>query len=149
MVDGTTINIGLMKVGDEIAVSVLPTGKGVESIPSLVLTGRPDELDEGFFAQIQQPLKRSIGLISEISEIEKFLEIKKKAKEESLQSKKAKPVNTQPEKKTPPSPQVSLFSPAPNPVPSVVESTLEEDEVDNLYSEDEDDFEKLLIPEKN
>lgn len=77
--DGDTLNITITKKGDRIIVSLVPklaqTKEDVQKkIAPLVLSGTPDELDNGFIDAITGPVLKAAGIISNAKEFEKAAE---------------------------------------------------------------------------
>lgn len=89
--DGQQLQMAIRKSGENIAVSILPDNRGVkdkavENITPIVMSGSPDEFEEGF-ANALKPLQEAQNLVSNIKEFEENTE---KAKRESEMSKKLK-----------------------------------------------------------
>lgn len=89
--DGQQVQMAIRKSGDNIAVSILPDNRGVkdkavENITPLVMSGTPEEFEEGFKDSLK-PLAAAQGLVSNIKEFEENTE---KAKKESEMAKKLK-----------------------------------------------------------
>jgi len=89
--DGQQLQMAIRKSGENIAVSILPDNRGVkdkavENITPLVMSGSPEEFEEGF-ADALKPLQEAQGLVSNIKEFEANTE---KAKRESEMAKKLK-----------------------------------------------------------
>jgi len=89
--DGQQLNMAIRKSGDIIAVSILPDNRGVkdkavENIAPLVMSGTPEEFEEGFKDALK-PLAAAQGLVSNIKEFEENTE---KARKESEMAKKLK-----------------------------------------------------------
>lgn len=89
--DGQQLQMAIRKSGENIAVSILPDNRGVkdkavENITPLVMSGSPEEFEEGF-ADALKPLQEAQGLVSNIKEFEENTE---KAKRESEMAKKLK-----------------------------------------------------------
>lgn len=89
--DGQQLQMAIRKSGDSIAVSILPDNRGVkdkavENITPLVMSGTPEDFEEGF-ADALKPLAEAQGLVSNIKEFEENTE---KAKRESEMAKKLK-----------------------------------------------------------
>lgn len=77
--DGDTLNITITKKSDKIIVSLVPklakTKEDVQKkIAPLVLSGTPDELDDGFINAITSPIQKATGIISNAKEFEKAAE---------------------------------------------------------------------------
>lgn len=77
--DGDTLNITITKKGDRIIVSLVPklaqTKEDIQKkIAPLVLSGTPDELDNGFIDAITGPVLKAAGIISNAKEFEKAAE---------------------------------------------------------------------------
>lgn len=89
--DGQQLQMAIRKSGKSIAVSILPDNRGVkdkavENITPLVMSGTPEDFEEGFKDAIK-PLSQAQGLVSNIKEFEENTE---KAKRESEMAKKLK-----------------------------------------------------------
>lgn len=89
--DGQQVQMAIRKSGDSIAVSILPDNRGVkdkavENITPLVMSGSPEDFEEGF-SDALKPLAEAQGLVSNIKEFEENTE---KAKRESEMAKKLK-----------------------------------------------------------
>lgn len=63
---------------ETLSVMIIPEIKNVNSIP-LTVSGSAEELDAGFFDVISAPLKKTVGLTSNVEEFEDSLEEKPKA----------------------------------------------------------------------
>lgn len=77
--EGDTLNITITKKGDKIIVSLVPklakTKEEVQKkIAPLVLSGTPDELNDGFINAITSPIQKATGIISNAKEFEKAAE---------------------------------------------------------------------------
>ena len=89
--DGQQLQMAIRKSGDSIAVSILPDNRGVkdkavENITPLVMSGSPEEFEQGF-ADALKPLQEAQGFMSNVKEFEENTE---KAKRESEMAKKLK-----------------------------------------------------------
>ena len=89
--DGQQVTMAIRKSGSNIAVSVMPDNRGVkdkavENITPLVMSGSPEDFEEGFKDALK-PLAQALGLVSNIKEFEESTE---KAKRESEMAKKLK-----------------------------------------------------------
>ena len=89
--DGQQLQMAIRKSGESIAVSILPDNRGVkdkavENITPLVMSGTPEDFEEGFKDALK-PLANAQGLVSNIKEFEENTE---KAKRESEMAKKLK-----------------------------------------------------------
>ena len=89
--DGQQLQMAIRKSGESIAVSILPDNRGVkdkavENITPLVMSGTPEDFEEGFKDALK-PLAHAQGLVSNIKEFEENTE---KAKRESEMAKKLK-----------------------------------------------------------
>ena len=89
--DGQQLQMAIRKSGESIAVSILPDNRGVkdkavEHITPLVMSGTPEDFEEGFKDALK-PLAQAQGLVSNIKEFEESTE---KAKRESEMAKKLK-----------------------------------------------------------
>ena len=89
--DGQQVTMAIRKSGGNIAVSIMPDNRGVkdkavENITPLVMSGSPEDFEEGFKDALK-PLAAAQGLVANIKEFE---ESTKKAKRESEMAKKLK-----------------------------------------------------------
>lgn len=89
--DGQQVTMAIRKSGGNIAVSIMPDNRGVkdkavENITPLVMSGTPEDFEEGFKDALK-PLTQAQGLVSNIKEFEEGTE---KAKRESEMAKKLK-----------------------------------------------------------
>lgn len=89
--DGQQLQMAIRKSGESMAVSILPDNRGVkdkavEHITPLVMSGTPEDFEEGFKDALK-PLAQAQGLVSNIKEFEESTE---KAKRESEMAKKLK-----------------------------------------------------------
>jgi PRTRC genetic system protein E len=66
--DGDKVTISVMRINDELSVSVLPNNKA--SVKPMNLTATAEELDEKFIETIRTPLARSKELSTNIEEFE-------------------------------------------------------------------------------
>jgi len=74
--EGLELNFTIKKSADKLVVSVLPKVKDLKDdagkkIVPLVITGTPDELENGFSAAISSPIQKASGLLTNISQFEK------------------------------------------------------------------------------
>lgn len=97
--DSQQMQMTVRKNGSNIAVSILPDGssvkdKTVENITPLVMSGTPQEFEEGFLEALI-PLKEAFCLVSNIKNFEASTE---KARKESEMIKKSKDKATKQEK---------------------------------------------------
>ncbi len=89
--DGQQVTMAIRKSGGNIAVSIMPDNRGVkdkavENITPLVMSGSPEDFEEGFKDALK-PLAQAMGLVSNIKEFEESTE---KARKESEMAKKLK-----------------------------------------------------------
>lgn len=89
--DGTDLNITVRKTGDELTVSLLPKAQKLEDkaqnkIRPLVLSGTPEELDNGFVAAITDSVSKSVGLLSNMADYE--ASVKQAEKESKMKKEK-------------------------------------------------------------
>lgn len=121
------INLTVVEKGGKLTVGFYPeTDKDSidENLKMTVLTGTAQELDEAFFSQIQPTAEKVVGLVSNISEVEKSLEeAEKEAKKES--DRKAKTNKTKPAaKKEQPAKKEAKEDPAPEEKPAEQQTNL-------------------------
>lgn len=77
--DGDTLNITMTKKGDRLIVSLVPKLANTKeelqkNIVPLVLSGTPDELEEGFINAVTSPIQKATGIISNAIEFQKSAE---------------------------------------------------------------------------
>ncbi|MBL7942468.1 MAG: PRTRC system protein E [Flavobacteriales bacterium] len=108
---GQDLIIAISKKGETMTVSVCPKADPatvkkddtVESFTPLVISGTADELNEGFFEAVKEPLEKSAGLITSVAEFEeevvKKTESSKPAKAKKKAAAPAKPADTDAKKK--------------------------------------------------
>lgn len=89
--DGQQLTMAIRKSGSNIAVSILPDNRGVkdkavENITPLVMSGTPEDFNEGFVAALK-PLSNAQVFVTNVKEFEANTE---KAKKESEMAKKLK-----------------------------------------------------------
>lgn len=80
MSERDVITLTLAKVNEKLAVSVMPTKLGlkdgaIKNLSPCVLTGTPEELDLEFTDKLTQPLKKVIGLLTNMDIVEKSIEV--------------------------------------------------------------------------
>jgi PRTRC genetic system protein E len=89
--EGATLNITVRSAGGKLTVSLFPKVKGLNDeaqhhLQPVVISGTATELDEGFFAAVVQPLKKTCGMLCGMKSFEESLARmeaeKKEAKEE-------------------------------------------------------------------
>lgn len=90
--DGQQLTMTVKRKAESLTVSILPsTGdvkdKAVENIVPVVLSGTPEEFEEGFLGAIRDSLPKATGLVSNIREYEDSVE---KAKAATAMAKKEK-----------------------------------------------------------
>lgn len=76
------MNLVFKKIsGDRISVIITPKpdvkDEAFTSLQPIVMTGTPEELDEGFFAHLAQPMEKLNGIVSNVASFEKDVEDKK------------------------------------------------------------------------
>lgn len=76
MAAGTDLSLAIRKDGCKMTVSVLPKSSGVkdsakDQIVPLVVSGSPEELDEGFLSIVTKPVEAVCGLLSRMEEFER------------------------------------------------------------------------------
>lgn len=78
VIGSVDLQLNIKKKGDVISVMVTPRGnikdKAAENIAPLVLSGTPEELDEGFANAVKAPIQKVSGIISNIETFEKGAE---------------------------------------------------------------------------
>lgn len=66
LIDGIDVNINIKRKNGKLTMSVLP--QTASSITPALITGTPDELDEGFFDAIKVPLDTAKGLKADLEQ---------------------------------------------------------------------------------
>ena len=94
MSDGMTVVITIAKSENGLSVSVLPGSNLVKDgaknkIQPLAMTGTAEDFDNGFEDAIGAPLKKSLGLLSELKDFEDSVEEARKASEMEKKAKQA------------------------------------------------------------
>lgn len=77
--DGDTLNITIKKKEEKLIISIVPKVYKVKDdvhnkISPLVVSGTPEELEEGFIAAISSPIQKVTGLLANAKEFEKSAE---------------------------------------------------------------------------
>jgi PRTRC genetic system protein E len=80
--DGIDLTLNVKRKNGKITLSVLPQTAGTIS-PALI-TGTPDELDEGFFEAIKVPIQEAKGLNVDLANLETSIKTAKEKKEADL-----------------------------------------------------------------
>lgn len=91
--DKDILTLVIAKRGENLSVSLLPKhadlkDEAQEKICPMLLSGTAEELDNGFFPAIQQPLAQTVGLLTNMAEHEKSLEAAKAASKAESGAKK-------------------------------------------------------------
>ena len=94
MTAGTTLNLTVHHQNGILTVSVLPKVKGLKDdakkhLLPIVLTGTPEELDEGFFDTVSQPVQKASGMLSNMKSFEEGLARVEAEKKEVKEQKRA------------------------------------------------------------
>lgn len=83
------LNINQDETGVQTVSVVLKKDKAIDGLPPMLFKATADELDEGFFEQLAQPVQQTAGLISNLESYQKELEkAKKNAKPEKAKTNK-------------------------------------------------------------
>jgi len=72
------LNIHQDETGVQTVSVVLKKDKAIDGLPPMLFKATADELDEGFFEQLAQPVKQTAGLISNLESYQKELDKAKK-----------------------------------------------------------------------
>ncbi|NDV81359.1 PRTRC system protein E [Bacteroides sp. 51] len=77
--EGDTLSITITKRGNSLVTSIMPTKAGLkdsakERITPLVVSGTPEELDEGFIEAVSSPIQKATGILTNIHNFEKAAE---------------------------------------------------------------------------
>jgi PRTRC genetic system protein E len=87
------LNINQDETGVQTVSVVLKKDKAIDGLPPMLFKATAEELDEGFFAQLAQPVQQTAGLISNLESYQKELDkVKKNAKPDK--AKAGKPAET-------------------------------------------------------
>ena len=75
MSDSVDLNICISKSGEELTVSILPKAnslddKAKDNLTPLIMTGRPEEIDNEFISIIGNPIKGSVELLTNMKSFE-------------------------------------------------------------------------------
>ena len=94
MTDGVTISLTVHRLNGNLTVSVFPKLKGLKDeakkhLQPIVLTGTAEELDEGFFNTVAQPVQKACGLLSGMKSFEEALARVETEKQEVKEQKRA------------------------------------------------------------
>ena len=91
LLNGVDVVLTIRKSGEQVTVSVLAKGdvkdKAAQNIPPFIISGTASEIDAAFFQTIKQPLQKTAGILTNMSEYEKSQE---KADSESAAKKEEK-----------------------------------------------------------
>ncbi len=91
---GITVNFTAVIKDGQMTVGVVPSSKD-NNIPMLMLNGTPEEIDEGFFNTIKEPLEKASGFISNANQVvEQIEKTEKKEKVEPSAKKDEKKTTT-------------------------------------------------------
>ena len=86
------------------------TAAAGNQLPPMLFKGTAQELDEGFFAGLAQPVKQTLGLLTNLAAYQQELDkAKKNAKPDNKQAKAAEPENEEEQEET-----ETLFTPKPD-----------------------------------
>lgn len=90
------LNINQDETGVQTVSVALKKDKAIDGLPPMLFKATAEELDEGFFEQLAQPVQQTAGLISNLETYQKELDkAKKNAKPEK--GKAGKPADTDPD----------------------------------------------------
>ncbi|MFA6245457.1 MAG: PRTRC system protein E [Mucilaginibacter sp.] len=90
------LNINQDETGVQTVSVVLKKDKAIDGLPPMLFKATADELDEGFFEQLAQPVRQTAGLINNIESYQKELE-KAKKNGKPDKAKAGKPAESDPE----------------------------------------------------
>lgn len=93
--DGQQLTMTLRKDGQQLTASIMPSvsgvkDKAVENIVPIVISGLPEEFDNGFVDAVRQGLPQASSLVSNIKEYEESVENARKATEMAKKAKEEK-----------------------------------------------------------
>ncbi len=84
---GITVNFTAVIKDGQMTVGVVPSSKD-NNIPMLMLNGTPEEIDEGFFNTIKEPLEKASGFISNANQVVEQIEETEKEETKPTPAKK-------------------------------------------------------------
>ena len=95
LADGQQLTITLRKSGQELVASIMPDvsavkDKAVDNIVPIVMSGTPEEFDDGFIGALKSGLPAATGLVANIKEYEESVEVARKATEMAKKAKDEK-----------------------------------------------------------
>ncbi|MES2267557.1 MAG: PRTRC system protein E [Bacteroidota bacterium] len=90
------LNVNQDETGVQTVSVVLKKDKAIDGLPPMLFKATADELDEGFFEQLAQPVQQTAGLISNLESYQKELDkAKNKAKPDKVKA--TKPADNEPD----------------------------------------------------
>lgn len=120
-IDGVTVTITAVRKNDKLTLSVLP-GSNTKDIAPAIITGTPEELEEGFFPAMRHPIDQVKGLQVQMDEFQKSANaVKDQAEKKKTPEKKTeKKAEKKPAKKNekPEPVQPDFFTQAENDAPA-------------------------------
>lgn len=77
--DGDSLSITITKKGDNLITSILPkkadlSDTGKDHLSPLVISGTPEELEDGFIDAVITPIQQAAGILTNMREFEKGIE---------------------------------------------------------------------------
>lgn len=127
LLDGVDVSMTIKRKGEKLTISVLPTT--ASEISPVIVTGTPDDLNEGFIGSIKAPIETARGLDVLTDEFNESV----KDKKEGLQEKPKTATGKKPDKKS--EKKSGKKSADPKPEPKQEEPRQEPD----LFSQNDDD----------
>jgi PRTRC genetic system protein E len=93
MTDGTVINLAVHCQNGKFTVSLFPKLNGLKDeaqnhLHPVILTGTPEELDEGFFDAVRQPVQKTTGLLTGMKAFEESIARMEAEKKETHEQKR-------------------------------------------------------------
>ncbi|MDR2916406.1 MAG: PRTRC system protein E [Tannerella sp.] len=91
--EGAGLNITVRSAGGKLTVSLFPKVNGLKDeaqnhLQPIVLTGNADELDEGFFTAVGQPIQKATGMLSGMKSFEESIVRVEAEKKEAQEQKR-------------------------------------------------------------
>jgi len=89
--------LGIARKDNQMVISIRLSDDGFgKNIPPMLLSGTPEELDEGFYDSMEKPVERTTSLFLNLAEYTQSLESSKAAIKDKASSKSAKPSDIAP-----------------------------------------------------
>lgn len=93
MSESVDLNICISKSDEELTVSILPKANGLDdkakdNLVPLIITGKPEEIDNEFLSIVGNPIKNSVGLLTNMKSFEESSKLVDASKKENADRKK-------------------------------------------------------------